>query len=152
MTCSWAQDAPNILWWEMVPGARGDAAESRADTEPKQRVGGPVLQQGGLCHMGGPGEGHHSRGPCHRGGGGPHHSGGHTMGRQSRGPCHSGGHTLGGVRAGGPAAVGKGGLHQPQRLTWPAPRRRCRPAPPPPRGTWLPPSTSTRNKPGQVWG
>ena len=46
MTCSWAQDAPNILWWEMVPGARGDAAESRADTEPKQRVGGPVLQQG----------------------------------------------------------------------------------------------------------
>ena len=136
MTCSWAQDAPNILWWEMGPGARGDAAENRAGMEPKQRAGGPVLQQGGLCHMGGPGEGHHSRGPCHSG------VGAHT--------------TVGGiqwgVRAGGPAAVGKGGLHQPPRLTWPAPRRRCRPAPPPPRGTWLPPSTSTRNKPGQVWG
>lgn len=82
MTCPWAQDAPNILRWEMGPQAPGDAAESRAGIEPRQRAGGSVLQQGGLCHMGGPGGGHHSRGPCH--------SGGHTRGCQSRGPCRSG--------------------------------------------------------------
>ena len=77
MTCPWAQDAPNLLRWEMGPRAPGDAAESRAGIEPRQRAGGSVLQQVGLCHMGGPGGGHHSRGPCH--------SGGHTQGVSEQG-------------------------------------------------------------------
>ena len=85
MTCPWAQDTPNILRWEMGPRTPGDAAESRAGTEPRQRAGGSVLQRG-LCA---------------------------TWGAQEEGTTagvHAtvGAHT-GGVRAGDPAAVGKGG-------------------------------------------
>ena len=58
--------------------------------------------------MGGPGGGHHSRGPCHSRG---HTPGGVRAGalpQWGRGSAPQLGAHTGGVRAGGPAAVGKG--------------------------------------------